>query len=53
MPRTHACSRVTANCEEVVEKDKAIDTLVNSIVNAVELQLIENESLNIADRRRC
>ena len=38
--------------KNVVEKDKAIDTLVNSIVNAVELQLIENESLNIADRRR-
>jgi phosphate transport system protein len=38
--------------KNVVEKDKAIDTLVKSIVNAVELQLIENESLNIADRRR-
>jgi phosphate transport system protein len=36
----------------VVDKDMAIDNLVNSIVNAAELQLVENESLNIADRRR-
>jgi phosphate transport system protein len=38
--------------KRVVDKDKAIDALVNSIVNAAELQLVENESLNIADRRR-
>jgi phosphate transport system protein len=38
--------------KSVVDKDKAIDALVNSLVNAAELQLVENESLNIADRRR-
>ncbi len=38
--------------KSVVEKDMAIDELVNSIVQRAELQLIENESLNIADRRR-
>jgi phosphate transport system protein len=38
--------------KKVVDKDMAIDTLVNAIVNAAELQLVENESLNIADRRR-
>ncbi len=38
--------------KRVVDKDIAIDQLVNSIVNAAELQLVENESLNVADRRR-
>lgn len=38
--------------KRVVEKDIAIDTLVNAVVSRVELQLVENESLNIADRRR-
>ena len=38
--------------KSVVDKDIAIDTLVNSLVNAAELQLVENESLNVADRRR-
>jgi phosphate transport system protein len=38
--------------KSVVDEDMAIDRLVNSIVDAVELQLVENESLNIADRRR-
>src|SRR5580698_4582429 len=38
--------------KSVVDKDIAIDTLVNSLVNAAELQLVENENLNIADRRR-
>jgi phosphate transport system protein len=38
--------------KRVVDKDIAIDQLVNSIVNTAELQLVENESLNIADRRR-
>jgi phosphate transport system protein len=38
--------------KSVVDKDMAIDTLVNSLVNAAELQLVENEDLNIADRRR-
>jgi phosphate transport system protein len=38
--------------KNVVDKDMAIDTLVNSLVDATELQLVENESLNIADRRR-
>src|SRR5580698_9405106 len=38
--------------KSVVDKDMAIDNLVNSIVNAAEAQLVENESLNVADRRR-
>jgi len=38
--------------KRVVDKDIAIDELVNSIVSTAELQLVENESLNIADRRR-
>jgi len=38
--------------KNVVDKDIAIDHLVNSIVSTAELQLVENESLNIADRRR-
>jgi len=38
--------------KSVVEKDMAIDELVNSIVKRAELQLVENESLNIADRQR-
>jgi phosphate transport system protein len=38
--------------KRVVDKDIAIDELVNSLVNTTELQLVENESLNIADRRR-
>jgi phosphate transport system protein len=38
--------------KNVVDKDIAIDNLVNAIVNAAEQQLVENESLNIADRRR-
>jgi phosphate transport system protein len=38
--------------KSVVDKDMAIDALVNSLVDATELQLVENESLNIADRRR-
>ena len=38
--------------KNVVDKDMAIDTLVNTLVNATELQLVENESLNVADRRR-
>jgi phosphate transport system protein len=38
--------------KRVVDKDIAIDQLVNSIVNTAELQLVENESLNVADRQR-
>ncbi len=38
--------------KSVVEKDIAIDELVNSVVKRAELQLVENESLNIADRQR-
>jgi phosphate transport system protein len=38
--------------KSVVEKDIAIDNLVNSIVVTAEMQLLENEALNIADRRR-
>jgi phosphate transport system protein len=38
--------------KRVVDKDMAIDQLVNSIVSTTELQLVENESLNVADRRR-
>ena len=38
--------------KSVVEKDIAIDELVNSVVKRAELQLVENESLNVADRRR-
>jgi phosphate transport system protein len=38
--------------KSVVEKDIAIDNLVNSIVVTAEMQLLENDALNIADRRR-
>jgi phosphate transport system protein len=38
--------------KRVVDKDIAIDNLVNSIVVTAEMQLLENETLNIADRRR-
>ena len=38
--------------KSVVEKDMAIDNLVNSIVVTAEAQLLENDALNIADRRR-
>jgi phosphate transport system protein len=38
--------------KSVVEKDIAIDNLVNSIVVTAEAQLLENDALNIADRRR-
>ena len=38
--------------KRVVDKDIAIDNLVNSIVVTAEMQLLENEALNIADRRR-
>jgi phosphate transport system protein len=38
--------------KRVVDKDIAIDNLVNSIVVTAETQLLENDSLNIADRRR-
>jgi phosphate transport system protein len=38
--------------KRVVEKDMAIDNLVNSIVVTAESQLLENDALNIADRRR-
>jgi phosphate transport system protein len=38
--------------KSVVEKDMAIDELVNFVVKRVEIQLVENVSLNIADRRR-
>jgi phosphate transport system protein len=38
--------------KSVVDKDIAIDNLVNSIVVTAEMQLLENDALNIADRRR-
>jgi phosphate transport system protein len=38
--------------KRVVDKDIAIDNLVNSIVVTAEMQLLENDALNIADRRR-
>ena len=38
--------------KSVVDKDIAIDNLVNSIVVTAEMQLLENDDLNIADRRR-
>jgi len=38
--------------KRVVDKDIAIDNLVNSIVVTAEMQLLENDTLNIADRRR-
>jgi phosphate transport system protein len=38
--------------KRVVDKDIAIDNLVNSIVVTAETQLLENEELNVADRRR-
>jgi phosphate transport system protein len=38
--------------KSVVEKDIAIDNLVNSLVVTAEMQLLENDALNIADRRR-
>lgn len=38
--------------KRVVDKDTAIDNLVNSIVMTAEMQLLENDALNIADRRR-
>jgi phosphate transport system protein len=38
--------------KRVVDKDIAIDNLVNSIVVTAEMQLLENDSLNVADRRR-
>ena len=38
--------------KRVVDKDIAIDNLVNSIVVTAETQLLENDALNIADRRR-
>jgi phosphate transport system protein len=38
--------------KRVVDKDIAIDNLVNSIVMTAEMQLLENDALNIADRRR-
>jgi phosphate transport system protein len=38
--------------KSVVDKDIAIDNLVNAIVVAAEMQLLENTTLNIADRRR-
>lgn len=38
--------------KRIVEKDIAIDNLVNSMVGIAEMQLLENDTLNIADRRR-
>ena len=38
--------------KQVVEKDIAIDNLVNALVVTAEMQLLENDALNIADRRR-
>ncbi|HEY5091841.1 MAG TPA: PhoU domain-containing protein [Acidimicrobiales bacterium] len=38
--------------KSVVDQDIAIDNLVNSIVVTAEMQLLENDALNIADRRR-
>jgi phosphate transport system protein len=38
--------------KSVVDKDIVIDNLVNSIVVTAETQLLENDALNIADRRR-
>jgi phosphate transport system protein len=38
--------------KSVVDKDIAIDNLVNAIVMTAEMELLENDALNVAERRR-